>query len=68
MIANYKEKREELNDLLYEMDVPRELFHNFTELNYFIANFKAEQPNAQQALDIIQEISPMVLTKYKIAK
>lgn len=66
MIANYKDKRDSLDDLLYEMEVPREYFFRLAELNSFIAIHREDHPKAQEALDLIQEISPVKLTHFKL--
>ena len=63
---NYKDKREELDDILYDMEVPKVLFYNLKELNLFLAHGRKEHPDCAKALDLIHEISPVRLTHFTI--
>lgn len=63
---NYKQKREELNDLLIEMDIPKHLYFVLVELNLYIYQNKRFHPDAQKALDLIHEISYEKLTYFNL--
>lgn len=62
----YKSKREALDSILIEMNVPKLIWHVPVELNLFIFQHRNFHPDAQKALDLIYEMSPKRITKFNI--
>lgn len=59
---NYKQKREELNDILIELDVPKIHWYNLQFLNSVVSRLK-ESDSRNNAIKLIHEISPIQLTR-----
>jgi hypothetical protein len=58
MPLGYKDLREELDKLLYEMEVPREFFFRLNDLASFIAHNCFNNTGTERALEIIELINP----------
>lgn len=59
MPLNYKDLREELDEILLELEVPRELYHRLADLVVHLQiSFPVIEPKSTRALEIIDLIMP----------
>jgi hypothetical protein len=66
MPINYKDLREQLDDILYDLDVPKEYFHRLADLNRHLADHvDNKDPKVQKAFEIIHKISPVQLIHFE---
>lgn len=63
----FKLKRNELDDILMEMNVPKLIWHVPVDLNLFIYTNKRFHPDAQKALDLLHELSNQKITRFNLS-
>lgn len=65
MPINYKDLKEELDDLLIKMGIPRILYYQSTKLRNYILIHHFESEHALRAIDLINQISMDYLNVYQ---
>lgn len=69
---NYKQLREELNDFLIELDIPKIYWYQLDKLNIYLNHYEynsmsiKDKEAIKRATELVHEISPVKLTKLNV--